>query len=124
MGNSPGLVCGGSPGWRSVLLRSSSHSAHGQASRRKGNGYREKCLSFHSISTPVPAVKCTLTDLGSAKGMDSVSQKPSLVVIGDADIQSPEAFLRQRGDMFPVTANRNSANERSAISANTASAIA
>src|SRR5437660_903434 len=78
MGNSPDLVCGGSPGWRPVLLRSSSHSAHGQALRRKGNGYWERCLSFHSISTPVPAVKCTLTDFGSVEGMIiSIAEKRS-----------------------------------------------
>ena len=36
MGNAPGASFGGSPGARPDLPRSSSQSAHGQASRRNG----------------------------------------------------------------------------------------
>src|SRR5437667_11798528 len=78
MGNSPDFGCGGAPGSRPVLLRSSSHRAQGQASRRKGNVYWERCPSLHSISTPIPEVRWTLTDLGSAHAIDSSIAKERL----------------------------------------------
>src|SRR5579859_4986320 len=69
IGNSPGFATGGCPGSRCDLVRSSSHKAQGQASRRKGKEYFERCPSFHSISTPVPSFRCTFTALGSAEAM-------------------------------------------------------
>src|SRR6185312_16950659 len=69
IGNSPGLSCTGWPGRRPDFVRSSSHRAHGQASRRKGKEYLETCPSFHSISTPSPVFSWTFTDLGSAEAI-------------------------------------------------------
>src|SRR5664279_762331 len=66
IGNAPATGFKGSPGWRPSLSRSSSHSAHGQASRRNTKLYALRWPSFHSMSIPVPAVLLTLTDLGSA----------------------------------------------------------
>src|ERR1700674_1533096 len=74
MGSAPAAGFGGSPGCWWVLDRSSSHSAQGHASRRNGNGKWDVWPPFHSISTPVPVVKLTFTDFGSATAaMNSVS---------------------------------------------------
>ena len=37
MGSAPVAAFGAAPGWRPVFPRSSSHKAHGHASRRYGN---------------------------------------------------------------------------------------
>jgi len=100
MGNSPGFDCGESPGSRPVLLRSSSHSAHGQASRRKGNVYWERCPPFHSISTPVPEFSWTFTDFGSAEGIDfQYRRKAPLVVrrgsLARHDTAAPKTFTAE-----------------------------
>ena len=57
MGKAPGASFAASPGLRPALVRSSSQSAHGQASRKNANVYTERCPSFHSISIPVPVVR-------------------------------------------------------------------
>lgn len=67
MGKVPGASLGASPGWRPDFSRSSLHNAQGHASRRKAKVYFDWCASFHSISTPVPSVTCTFTDLGSKR---------------------------------------------------------
>ena len=73
MGSTLGAASGDSPGARPVLPRSSSHRAQGQASRRNRNEWCDRCPSFHSMSTPVPVVRFTLTDFGSADAINSVS---------------------------------------------------
>src|SRR5581483_3886187 len=65
-GSVPGLGLTGSPGWRPCWARSSSQRAQGHASRKYGKVYELRWPSFHSMSMPVPAVKFTCTDRGSA----------------------------------------------------------
>src|SRR5580700_2702306 len=66
IGRAPATGLIGSPACRPSFSRSSLHRAQGQASRRNGKLYTLRWPSFHSMSTPVPVVTLTLTDLGSA----------------------------------------------------------
>src|SRR5271165_4210569 len=66
IGSVPATGLSGSPGWRLSFPRSSSHSAQGQASRRKTKLYELRWPSFHSTSMPEPVLLLTLTDFGSA----------------------------------------------------------
>src|SRR5271165_5166339 len=54
IGSVPATGLSGSPGSRPSFPRSSSHSAQGQASRRKTKLYELRWPSFHSMSMPVP----------------------------------------------------------------------
>src|SRR5512143_431203 len=80
MGSAPGASFSGSPGLRPDFPRSSSQSAHGQASRRNLNVYVDRWPSFHSISSPAPVVTCTFTDFGSfaSRGVGSTMAMESV----------------------------------------------